>query len=61
LKDPKFSVDAKTDANAIEWNVCIEILGLEGESMNEKWTINPIKWGSLSMSAGVNPMNFWLI
>jgi hypothetical protein len=20
-----------------------------------------IKWGSLSMSAGVNPMNFWLI
>jgi hypothetical protein len=67
----------------------IEILGLEGESMNEKWTINPcrqgklnlgvipadrlgcfllktfflvfIKWGSLSMSAGVNPMNFWLI
>jgi hypothetical protein len=74
------------DANRVN---LIEILGLEGESMNEKWTINPcrqgkldlgvipadrlgcfllktfflvfIKWCSLSMSAGVNPMNFWLI
>jgi hypothetical protein len=27
------------DARACEGYVCIEILGLEGESTNEKWTI----------------------
>jgi hypothetical protein len=31
----------------------IEILGLEGESMNEKWTINPCRQGKLHL--GVIP------
>jgi hypothetical protein len=32
----------------------IEILGLEGESTNEKWTINPCRQGKLDLGVG-NP------